>query len=83
MGEPVRHRQTKEAGTDMFAPKATASHPDSTATTPFLRSSNPDLRRRAIGCDQMLIGSNRVLVPKPRRFIRMERGRCEFTDLTG
>ncbi len=30
MVEPVRHRQTKEAGTDMFEPKATAPHPDST-----------------------------------------------------
>jgi hypothetical protein len=33
MVEPVRHRQTKEAGTDMFEPKATAPHLDSTATT--------------------------------------------------
>jgi len=32
MVEPVRHRQTKEAATDMFEPKATASHLDSTAT---------------------------------------------------
>ena len=32
MVEPVRHRQTKEAGTDMFEPKATAPHLDSTAT---------------------------------------------------
>jgi hypothetical protein len=30
MVEPVRHRQTKEAGTDMFEPKATAPHLDST-----------------------------------------------------
>src|SRR5215467_11327914 len=30
MVEPLRHRQTKEAGTDMFDPKATASHLDST-----------------------------------------------------
>src|SRR5882757_1279654 len=33
MVEPMRHRQTKEAGTDMFEPKATAPHLDSTATT--------------------------------------------------
>ena len=26
MVEPLRHRQTKEAATDMFEPKATASH---------------------------------------------------------
>jgi hypothetical protein len=32
MVETVRHRQTKEAGTDMFEPKATAPHLDSTAT---------------------------------------------------
>jgi hypothetical protein len=32
MVEPVRHRQTKEAETDMFEPKATASHLDSTLT---------------------------------------------------
>ena len=31
MVEPMRHRQTKEAGTDMFEPKATAPHLDSTA----------------------------------------------------
>src|SRR3984957_1415554 len=30
MGEPVRHRRTKGAATDMFEPKATASHLDST-----------------------------------------------------
>jgi hypothetical protein len=30
MVEPVRHRQTKEAETDMFEPKATAPHLDST-----------------------------------------------------
>jgi hypothetical protein len=30
MVEPVRHRQTKGAETDMFGPKATASHLDST-----------------------------------------------------
>jgi hypothetical protein len=30
MVEPVRHRQTKGAETDMFEPKATASHLDST-----------------------------------------------------
>jgi hypothetical protein len=31
MAEPVRHRQTKGAETDMFEPKATASHLDSTS----------------------------------------------------
>jgi hypothetical protein len=31
--EPVRHRGAKEAGTDMFEPKATAPHLDSTATS--------------------------------------------------
>src|ERR1700730_7178447 len=30
MVEPLRHRQTKEAATDMFSLKATASHSDST-----------------------------------------------------
>ena len=30
MVEPVRHRRTKGAETDMFEPKATASHIDST-----------------------------------------------------
>jgi len=30
MVEPVRHRQTKGAETDMFEPKATASHLNST-----------------------------------------------------
>jgi hypothetical protein len=32
MVELLRHRQTKEAGTDMFDPKATASHLDSTVS---------------------------------------------------
>src|SRR5882724_1303150 len=32
MVEPMRHRQTKGAGTDMSEPKATAPHLDSTAT---------------------------------------------------
>jgi hypothetical protein len=40
MVEPVRHRQTKEAGTDMFEPKATAPHLDSTATT-FIITHSP------------------------------------------
>jgi hypothetical protein len=31
MGELLRHRQTKEADTDMFGPKVTAPHLDSTA----------------------------------------------------
>ena len=31
MVEPVRHRRTKVAATDMFAPKATASHLDFTS----------------------------------------------------
>jgi len=30
MVEPVRHRRTKGAATDMLEPKATASHLDST-----------------------------------------------------
>jgi hypothetical protein len=33
MVELVRHRPTKEAETDMFEPKATASHLDSTKRT--------------------------------------------------
>src|ERR1700683_2935568 len=33
MVEPVRHRRTKGAETDMFEPKATASHLDSTSTS--------------------------------------------------
>jgi len=37
MVEPVRHRQTKGAETDMFEPKATASHLDSTQ----MRSAEP------------------------------------------
>jgi hypothetical protein len=43
MVEPVRHRQTKEAGTDMFEPKATAPHLDSTdlnLVAAFSRRSN-------------------------------------------
>ena len=34
MVELVRHRPTKEAETDMFEPKATASHLDSTLSVP-------------------------------------------------
>jgi hypothetical protein len=46
MVEPVRHRQTKEAGTDMLEPKATAPHLDSTATTFVIihSRSRPDRR---------------------------------------
>jgi hypothetical protein len=32
MAELVRHRQTKEADTDMFAPKVTAPHLNSTVS---------------------------------------------------
>ena len=37
MVEPVRHRRTKGAETDMFEPKATASHLDSTRLIPNAR----------------------------------------------
>ncbi len=37
MVEPVRHRRTKGAETDMFEPKATASHLDSTHRVISLR----------------------------------------------
>jgi hypothetical protein len=40
MVEPVRHRQTKEAATDMSEPKATASHLDSTFLRPWCRHSH-------------------------------------------
>jgi hypothetical protein len=53
MVEPVRHRQTKGAETDMFEPKATASHLDSTlfgqaavvAECPLLRDELTKVRR--------------------------------------
>src|SRR6266571_1265406 len=48
MVEPVRHRQTKEAGTDMFEPKATAPHLDSTATT-FVITHSPSRSDRRDG----------------------------------
>src|SRR5712664_3552158 len=48
MVEPVRHRQTKEAGTDMFEPKATAPHLDSTATT-FVITHSPSRSNRRDG----------------------------------
>src|SRR6266550_3429466 len=35
MVEPLRHRRTKGAATDMFEPKATASHLDSTHSRHF------------------------------------------------
>ena len=41
MVEPVRQRQTKEAGTDMFESKATAPHLDSTATAFVIAQSLP------------------------------------------
>src|SRR6267378_103942 len=48
MVEPVRHRQTKGAGTDMFEPKATAPHLDSTATT-FVITHSPSRSNRRDG----------------------------------
>src|SRR3979411_443382 len=42
MVEPVRHRRTKGAETDMFEPKATASHLDSTQSV-SLRGARPCL----------------------------------------
>src|SRR5713101_4146558 len=45
MVEPVRHRQTKEAATDMFEPKAAAPHLDSTATT-FVITHSPSRSNR-------------------------------------
>ena len=45
MVEPLRHRQTKEAATDMFEPKATASHLDSTLDVVF----HDDLARLRTG----------------------------------
>src|SRR5450631_3812643 len=44
MVEPVRHRRTKGAATDMFEPKATASHLDSTQSRPS-RPITTDTRR--------------------------------------
>jgi hypothetical protein len=57
MVEPVRHRQTKEAGTDMFEPKATAPHLVSTAT-------KIDLADQALGllCLGFFVGMSRWLV---------------------
>jgi hypothetical protein len=50
MVEPARHRQTKEAGTDMFEPKATAPHLDSTDLNLLLPASGPaGWRSRANG----------------------------------
>jgi hypothetical protein len=42
MVEPVRQRQTKEAGTDMLEPKATAPHLDSTATNDSIGPASPE-----------------------------------------
>jgi hypothetical protein len=51
MGEPVRHRRTKGAATDMFEPKATAPHLDSTPFGPGLRSA----RRLFVGLERTSI----------------------------
>jgi hypothetical protein len=45
MVEPVRHRRTKGAATDMFEPKATASHLDSTRLGPPVTSASAPLLR--------------------------------------
>src|ERR1700730_6657099 len=55
MVEPVRHRRTKGAATDMFEPKATASHLDSTQSG---RS-----RRLEAKCQSNRNGSDRNLWP--------------------
>ena len=45
MVEPLRHRQTKEAATDMFEPKATASHLDSTKRFQAIHDGSVDVTR--------------------------------------
>src|SRR6478672_10845310 len=45
MVEPLRHRQTKEAATDMFEPTATAPHLDSTnRSMSVARAKHPHVR---------------------------------------
>ncbi len=61
MVEPVRHRQTKEAGTDMFEPKATAPHLDSTATT-FIITHSPSRSNRRDGLT-FFLGGTLALTP--------------------
>jgi hypothetical protein len=46
MAELVRHRQTKEADTDMFAPKVTAPHLNSTGKGQMLLPRLPEARRQ-------------------------------------
>jgi hypothetical protein len=46
MVEPVRHRRTKGAETDMFEPKATASHLDSTDTVAKLQNAMRSISRK-------------------------------------
>ena len=47
MAEPLRHRQTKEAATDMFSLTATAPHLDSTQTHAVPRRADSACRIRA------------------------------------
>jgi hypothetical protein len=71
---PVRHRQTKEAETDMLVPKATAPHPDSTDLNlrdgPKLRTKLRARRRERFGRADCLAQSGYSVTPLlPQRWL--------------
>jgi hypothetical protein len=63
MGELLRHRQTKEAETDMFAPKVTAPHLDSTLSGGKLPSRGGSVCLNSLGLP--LGGLLPVVTPPP------------------
>jgi hypothetical protein len=88
MGEPVRHRQTKGAETDMFEPKATASHLDSTqsgshrrsAGCPLLRAKRtPNLRTTSF----VLTHRDRLVTAQPLTSLRFGRHRQQDHPVAG
>src|ERR1700674_591423 len=83
MVEPVRHRRTKGAETDMFEPKATASHLDSTCAVQRRRfpvgasPTRQPLRPEAIGA---VMEVTKWLKPSVMRLRRAGSSRFRLTD---
>src|SRR5258708_35950190 len=74
MVEPVRHRQTKGAETDMFEPKATASHLDSTQS-----GRSPNCWHRYLGSNHY---GNRSLSDERRSRLARVTDRIRLPDVS-
>jgi hypothetical protein len=63
MGEPLRHRQTKEAATDTFKPTATGPHLDSTHTGGGSAAHRGRAEKAGVACNR----GKRVISTVPAR----------------